>query len=134
MTFVLDASVACAWVFVDESTPALDALLDRAAAEETVVPPLWRSEVVNTLVQASRRGRISQAQILQYWSYLEGLVRESSYAPPVAQIVDLCEKYGLTAYDACYLALALWLDVPLATLDAQLSEAAHQEGLTVLGR
>ena len=134
MTFVLDASVACAWIFADEATPALDALLDRAAAEEVVVPALWRSEVVNTLVQASRRGRISGTQILQYWSYLEGLgVRESSYAPPVAQIVDLCGKYGLTAYDACYLGLAIWLDVPLATLDAQLSEAARQESITVLG-
>jgi len=134
MAFVLDASVACAWVFADEVTPGLDALLDRAASEEVLVPPLWRSEVVNTLVQASRHGRISGTQILQYWSYLEGLgVRESSYAPPVAQIVDLCGKYGLTAYDACYLALAIWLNVPLATLDGQLAEAARQEGLSVLG-
>ena len=133
MTFILDASVACAWVFADEATPELDSLLDRAASEEVVVPCLWRSEVVNTLVQASRRDRISQAQILQFWSYLEGLgVRESSYSPPVAQIVDLCGKYSLTAYDAQYLALALWLNAPLATLDEQLSAAARQEGLTVL--
>jgi predicted nucleic acid-binding protein len=37
------------------------------------------------------------------------------------------------AYDACYLALARWMALPLATLDAQLAEAVGIEGVAVLG-
>jgi len=134
MAFVLDASVACAWVFADKATPALEDLLDRVVAEEVFVPALWCSEVMNTLVQASRRNRISSDQVTEYWSYLEGLgIRESSYTPPIDQIVNLCQKHGLTAYDAHYLALAVWLNAPIATLDTQLTDAAHMEGLNVLG-
>ena len=134
MAFVVDASVACAWVFVDEATPALDDLLDRAIGEEVFVPTLWRSEVLNTLIQACRRKRITETEILEFWYNLEALnITESPYNPSPAQIIELCQKHSLTAYDAHYLALAMWLKIPLATLDSQLATAAKQEGITVLG-
>jgi len=133
MSFVLDASVACAWLFPDETAPALEDLLDQAAVEEVFVPGLWRSEVMNVLVQASRRDRISPDAIVEIWALLDRLqIRESAYRAPVDQIVGLCQKYGLTAYDAHYLALALWLRLPLATLDGPLAAAAVREGLKVL--
>jgi predicted nucleic acid-binding protein len=53
--FVLDASIALAWCFADEATPATDALLDRLAQEEAVAPALWRIEVANALAMAERR-------------------------------------------------------------------------------
>ncbi len=134
MSFILDASVACAWVFADETTPALDALLDDAVSTDVIVPSLWRSEVLNTLVQASRRGRITTDQILAFWGHLGQLgITESSYSPSAERIVALCQKHSLTAYDAWYLDLAVWSRLPLATLDRQLVEAAEKEGVTVLG-
>jgi predicted nucleic acid-binding protein len=59
--FVLDASIALAWCFADEATPATDALLDRLADEEAIAPALWRIEVANALAMAERRGRLSVA-------------------------------------------------------------------------
>jgi len=134
MTFVLDASVACAWVFADEASQEVDDLLDRATTEEVIVPQLWRSEVLNTLIQAEKRGRITQSQIFEFWSYLEALgIKESSYSPNTTRIVDLCKKHSLTAYDAYYLELALWLQAPLATRDKNLIQAAKIEGISTLG-
>ena len=135
MAFVLDASVTCAWAFADEVTPALTALLAEVPTTAVFVAALWRSEVMNTLLQASRRGRISTQQIEQFWSYLERLhLRVSAYVPPLAQILSLCQKHNLTAYDAEYLALALWHRVALATLDMTLATAAQREGIDVRGR
>src|SRR5207302_7629762 len=54
-SFVLDASVAVAWCFDDESTPAAWALLDRIRAAAGHVPALWAQEVGNILLGAERR-------------------------------------------------------------------------------
>lgn len=42
-------------------------------------------------------------------------------------------KYRLSAYDAAYLALALLEQLPLATLDRRLADAARAEGVDVFG-
>ena len=46
--------------------------------------------------------------------------------------LDLAEHHGLRVYDACYLELALRKNVPLATRDRQLRQAAEREGVAVL--
>ncbi|MDR1921736.1 MAG: type II toxin-antitoxin system VapC family toxin, partial [Candidatus Adiutrix sp.] len=45
----------------------------------------------------------------------------------------LAERHGLTLYDAAYLELAQRLNLPLATLDADLRTAAKALGLPLLG-
>jgi predicted nucleic acid-binding protein len=134
MTFVLDASVACAWVLEDEMTPALYALREQVATTRVCVPSLWRYEVMNVLIQASRRGRIRLDDVPLNWSMFQRLhVEQSPYEPSIDEIVRLCTAYQLTAYDAHYLALARSLDCPLATLDQRLADAARAEGVAVLG-
>ncbi|MDR2896270.1 MAG: type II toxin-antitoxin system VapC family toxin [Propionibacteriaceae bacterium] len=133
--FVLDASVTCAWVFADEATPPIDQLLDQTIAGGVIVPPLWRSEVLNTLIQASRRDRITVTQINNLWNQLERLpITETTHRPEAAIIVNLSLKHNLTAYDACYLELALWQHLPLATLDQALITAATATGTPLLGQ
>ena len=133
MSLVLDASVACAWAFEDETTPALEELLDRVVDEEVFVPVLWRSEVMNVLVQSCRRERIDETSAGEFWKQLESLgLRESTFRPSWVEIVRLCSQYELSAYDANYLALALHLRAPLATLDVHLSAAAKDAGVEVL--
>ena len=54
--FVLDCSVAIAWVFDDQASDATDALLrDLKDGGRAVVPPLLHLELGNVLVQAERR-------------------------------------------------------------------------------
>jgi predicted nucleic acid-binding protein len=71
--FVLDASIARAWCFADEATPATDALLDRHVDERAVAPALWRLEVANALTMAERRGRLSVAGLTRSVSLLQRL-------------------------------------------------------------
>jgi predicted nucleic acid-binding protein len=44
----------------------------------------------------------------------------------------LCQKHGLTAYDAAYLEVALREECPLATMDNDLRRAAIEENVSVL--
>ena len=58
MAFVLDASVAAAWVLPDEDAGVADVALDRLGAETAKVPGLFWRELRNLLLSAERRGRI----------------------------------------------------------------------------
>ncbi len=63
-SFVLDCSVAVAWLLEGERIPEADALLDRLeGGGEAVVPGLWRLELGNVLAGAERRGRIGATGI-----------------------------------------------------------------------
>ena len=53
--FVLDCSIAVAWLFEDEAKPQTDALLDRLKDDGAHVPGLWRLEIGNVLASAERR-------------------------------------------------------------------------------
>jgi predicted nucleic acid-binding protein len=47
--------------------------------------------------------------------------------------LQLAARHRLTLYDAAYLELAVRLEVPLATLDQELSQAGVRENLIILG-
>ncbi len=134
--FVLDASVALAWCFADEASPATDALLDRLADEEAVAPALWPLEVANALVMAERRARLSVAGLSRSVKLLQQLaveIDEEGHRRAFQDLLNLARSERLTLYDAAYLELALRLGVPLASKDARLRNAAARLGLPLLG-
>ena len=125
--FVLDASVALAWCFDDEGTPAAWALLDRLHHAPAVVPVLWALEVGNILLGAEKRRRISQARSVEFLGILGALdIRVDPDQPGRAfrDVLPLARAQQLTIYDASYLELAMRLGLPLATKDAALVRAA----------
>ena len=126
-TFVLDASVAVAWCFDDESTPAAWALLDRLHTPPAHVPALWALEIGNILLGAEKRQRITQARTVAFLGILGDLdIRVDPYLPGRAfrDVLPLARARGLTTYDATYLELAMRLGLPLATKDKALARAA----------
>ena len=134
--FVLDASIALAWCFADEATPATDALLDRLADEEAAAPALWRLEVANALAVAERRGRLNLAGLTRSVTLLQRLtvsIDGGGSDRAFADLLNLARSERLTVYDAAYLELALRLGVPLASKDKELREASARLGLTILG-
>ncbi len=125
--FVLDCSVAAAWLFEDEAHPDTDALLQQLQDGSAVVPNLWHLEIGNVLVQAERRGRISSAQIAVRLGLLSRLPIETdmeTHSRAFQDILSLARTHDLTTYDAAYLELALRLGRSLATRDTALIGAA----------
>lgn len=135
MAFVLDSSVALAWVLPDESSPAADGLVERLLREEVVVPPLWPLEVGNVLITAMRRARLAAPDVERIAADLRALpvtTDPSCSREALARSLSLALRRGLTTYDAAYLELAQRRNIPLATLDARLREACVAEGVAVL--
>jgi predicted nucleic acid-binding protein len=135
VTFVLDASIALAWCFEDQTTPISESALDRLGHEDALVPGLWALEVANVLVLAERRGRLNQAQTARFLELLRQLpitVEEIGREGTLTTVLDLARSSQLTAYDASYLALAAASGVPLATGDAALRRAAPAVGVDLI--
>ena len=131
--FVLDCSVAVAWLFEDEATPATDALLDQLADDTALAPLHWRLEVGNVLAQAERRGRITPAQVAASVAFVSNLpidIDAETDRRALREVLALARSAGLTTYDGAYLELALRRGVPLATQDKALVRAAR--GLKVV--
>ena len=134
--FTLDASVALAWCFADEASPATDALLDRLADEDAIAPALWPLEVANALAMAERRGRLSWAGLTRSLELLRQLAVEidgETHERAFHDLLNLARSERLTVYDAAYLELALRHGVPLASKDVKLRKVAAGLGLALLG-
>jgi len=135
MQFVLDCSVAIAWCLVDENDAYANAILAMMPNSEAFVPQIWFLEVANTLLVAERRGRITQPQSALAIALLQSLlirVDEATYANALSSTLALGRQEGLAAYDAAYLELALRLELPLATLDNRLADAAIRCGVELV--
>jgi predicted nucleic acid-binding protein len=116
---VIDASVALKWVLDDEeAVEQAVALRDHAIQQgiALVVPSLWLYEVVNGLVTAVRRTRLSAAEAEKALMFLMQLdVRFAD--PPHMDIFARAIRHEIAAYDSAYLALAVALDAPFWTGD-----------------
>lgn len=136
-TLVLDSSVALAWCFPDEMSPATDAVLLRLGAESAIVPQIWALEITNVLVIAERRGRILLAKSEEFIAMIRRLlitIDQESSEHAFEHLLPLCRMHGLTSYDAAYLELAIRTGLPLATIDRSLRTAANTLGLPLLGQ
>ena len=50
----------------------------------------------------------------------------------MGEVTQRARQYDLTAYDASYLSLAIAEELPLATFDRKLQEAARQAGVSLV--
>ncbi len=136
MSLVLDASVTLAWVF-QRSSEGERALADRLLAalaehEDPLVPWIWHLEVINALLVAERRGVIEPARGSRFLQRLRELPIRTEATTPVeldSHLHGLARSAGLSAYDACYLDLALRSGSRLATFDGALAAAALGVGV-----
>jgi predicted nucleic acid-binding protein len=135
-SFVVDCSIAMAWLFHDEATPKTSALLNRLATETALVPAWWFVEITNVLAMAERKGRVTARQSDAFIADLSKLgIERDNQAPDRAftHLLALCRTHRLTSYDAIYLDLAIRRSLPLATLDEDLRKAAKKLGVSLLG-
>jgi predicted nucleic acid-binding protein len=132
---VLDCSIAAAWFFEDETSALADHVLDSLATQQAVVPSIWPLEMANVLVLAERSKRVTTAKTAQFLARLADLpivLDHRDADQSFTGVLGLARLYGLTAYDAAYLELALRESLPLATLDGPLREAASKAGVALV--
>ncbi len=121
---IVDASVILAAFFPDEAQEQAQALIrDHVIGDvQLAAPTLLLYEVTNAVLQARRRGRISDEQAEGILASLErlGIVLE-----PVTwqQMLPLATRFDRSAYDAAYLALAEMTGRHLITADSRLYNA-----------
>lgn len=134
--FVLDASLAVAWCFEDETTAYTEGIFTRlTGGGEALVPVLWPYEVANGLYVAERRKRTSSATVARFLDRLAQLpisidsTDRSPMEQVFTQILSLARQYRLAVYDAAYLELAGRSGLPLASVDRGLRKAAEAAGI-----
>lgn len=130
--FVLDASVALAWLSGEEAAPAADTALRRLEHDEALVPHPWHLEVRNGLLVAARRGRCIAGSPVDRLKALSDLLISTDTEPDLDIAFALAERHGLSFYDAICLELAKRHAAPLATLGRALASAAATEGLSLV--
>jgi predicted nucleic acid-binding protein len=134
-TVILDASAAIPLVREEP-----ESLRWRAAASgwlrdgrSIVVPAHFWLEVSNALMT---RHRVRSVAVFEALHALDDVVTETAEVarPTLLLAIDRAERFGLTVYDAIYLALAEILDGRLATMDRALGLAAGGRLLIPDGR
>ena len=133
--FVMDNSVSMSWCFQDEANDYSDAALDMLAESTVVVPSIWPLEVVNVLLVAERKQRITESDSIRFLTLLSQLPIVVDFETPgemMKNILTLARANALSSYDASYLDLAMRRGLPLATLDNRLLKAARKVGVPIL--
>ena len=130
MAFVLDASVAIAWVVPSQASAYTRRIRLRARREPYHVPVIFAVEVTHVLVVLERRGILNErgaeaaADVL---GRLNPVVHPMNSG--LSELRKLAKRFALSAYDACYLALALELRLPVACGDRPLKTALVAAGV-----
>jgi len=121
---VVDASAGIKTVLVEPLMDQAKRLLASLFDDPPVrihVPALFFAECANILWKYVRRGTYSEEDALAHLRFLVGLqLRTTPTASIVEDALPLAVRYDLSAYDACYVALAERLQLPLVTADEAL--------------
>lgn len=98
--FILDASIALAWLFNDESNDKAETALNRLANFGATVPVLWHCEMRNALMVTNRRNRISKPDADERLKSILELPIQVDDDAQFDKAVSLTHKYQLSFYDA----------------------------------
>jgi predicted nucleic acid-binding protein len=88
-----------------------------------VLPPLWRSELLNVLATMVRVQQLEPRQAFSAWRSSREVFGRSEREPEAERVLAAAIEHGVSAYDAHFVALAEELGVPLVTCDRALAAA-----------
>ena len=130
MPFVIDNSIVCGWFIQTQASKYGDAVAVALQDGRACAPALWELELTNVLRTACLRQRLTAQQAQATLAQIVSLpVDVDRQAVPASALLALALRFGLSTYDAAYLELALRLQLPLASADGPLREAALASGV-----
>lgn len=130
MPFVIDNSIVCGWLIEGQASEYGDAIARRLLDDRAHAPALWEIELTNVLRTTCLRRKLTAQQAQAKLALVVFLpIVVDRQAVTAAELLGLALRFGLTTYDAAYLELALRLQLPLATNDSALRDAALASGV-----
>lgn len=131
--FVLANSMLCGCFLANQTTPYSDVVARQLSDSDAHAPWLLQLECINVLRTACRRGSLTLLAAREIVAQAALLtIRNDITPPPPGNLLSMALRFQLTSYDAAYLELALRRQLPIASRDAELAEAAWAAGLGVL--
>lgn len=133
--FVIDNSVVMSWCFKDETNKYADAVLQLLTESTAYVPSIWPPEVVNVLLVAERKKRLSEADSTRFLTLLTQLpiiVEVDHASRSMKELLVFARANQLSSYDASYLDLAMRNGYPIATSDKKIIKAAQKIDVRIL--
>ena len=115
---VADSNLIATCVLKTEATSAALALRERDS--DWRVPRLWRYEMLNILATMIKAKRLARSDAESTYRQLLDILRANEKDPDSASVLSLVEQYGISGYDAHFVALARDLGVKLYTQDKEL--------------
>jgi predicted nucleic acid-binding protein len=127
---VLDAAVAIALVHDEPDSEVIRANVAEWLTDdlEFVVPDVFWLEVINPLARRHHYDGRRLLEVLRELDELPIATFETARAQHVL-VITLIDRFGLTAYDAAYLALAQTLAIRVATTDREILAVAGVLGI-----
>ena len=133
---VMDASIIMKYLVQEAETPfVLGMMYDLINDEKAIiaVPDLLYLECANMLWKKVQRQEMSIQTAEETLDDLAEIALSMTPAPELfTRALRLACDYGITAYDACYLALAERLGVPLLIADARLAAKTANAPIAVV--
>lgn len=120
---VVDASVGIKKFIIDPLTPKVDQLFAHLSDSNAqfYIPDLFYIECTNIAWKYIRAGLYDVAEAQANLSDLKLLrLTVTSTAELILEALTISATYGISAYDACYVALSQQSNVPLLTQDQRL--------------
>ena len=131
---VIDNSIVLAWCLADEEHHVAEQAMHLTAENGAVVPGIWRYELWNALIVNERRGRLTAEDARQTLADLAEMRIERDGDHDEARLLALARQWGLSAYDAAYLEVAVRRRLAIASLDNRLVDAATGADVPLVGR
>ncbi len=95
-----------------------------------IVPVLWRYEFQNILATAIKTEQISAEEALRVLERVFDTLLENEAEPSPARVIDLVARYGITAHDGQFIALAEEMGIMCVTEDRELQKKFPQTAIS----
>lgn len=126
VAFVVDNSVAVAWLYPGQATAYTERVLESSGTSTLHTSFIWPAEFANAATVMVNRGILTDELGTEMIRMVDTLGLVIDRTPVDLRVLyQVSRRYGLSAYDASYLELAMRLNIPLATRDKALMKASQ---------